>query len=938
MKIKKRLKIIGLLFVMLIACLVGVFTLNTPTTVEAATTKNFTVQFDYVNNKIQSTLGNHTTTKYRSGNNVTSASVLNHKGSNMTFRIYMYGDDYSGSATLNDGGYFNSTTANISFNSTYTDHTITVKNSSGTQIHKATATTSTKVTGLTNGQKYTVEILCFGIGTGTTIVTRYETTATFSFTVDTTAPTLSGASTTRYDVMTNEPVKVTGNDSGSGVKYIYKKGPDDDSYYIDGVYGTGTVYLDDPPGMYEFYVMDNAYNTSPIYYVYYDAVAPIGTIYNSSGTAITSTHYNDAFYYRATDEGFGISYHQYKTPGASSWSNYTAGTTIPKTATNGWYTFRTIDMLDNVSEEVSIYLDTVAPTGKVYADSTLLSSGGKTKASSLYYSATDTGGLSACYVKGPGASSYAEYANGATLTTSGSYSFYCVDLAGNTSSTYSVFMDHDAPTLSCNVSEFSETVNKAFTVTANDGHSTFTLYYRRPGDSSFTAASGSSITIPVTSADGKYYFYAADAMGNTSSTVWIELNVDVPVATIVKSSTDNRVYATWDSANVTATLNGSSYTKGTWVSQEGDYTLKITDTVTGRTGTYTFTITHYYVRGETIAPTCTTQGYTVYECISCDDYYHSDYVQANGHSYKTTVYQPTCLAQGYTVYVCEVCNYTYTGDYQPAKGHTYVREVVEPTCTERGYTVSTCKDCGYSYTSDYVSPLGHNYVSTSFDATCTEKGGIHYVCTRCGDEYTIYTSTELGHYYYTEQAEPTCETEGYIRHICKQCGYDYKTDIKNPLGHSYVTWVERTSGCHEDGLRVHQCQACGNEYHKAIPCQGHKYVITETETDNGTKRSFACEICGDEYVQYLGDQYLMVSSFVDDLIDQYAPYMFMVFLATAGVWSLAMGIAIILAYKAEDRQKAKRMVKNYCIGLIVIFAILVACPYLVKGIAYLVAH
>ena len=738
--------------------------------------------------------------------------------------------------------------------------------------------------------------------------------------------------------MTNEPVKVTGVDSGSGVKYIYKKGPNDDSYYIDGVYGTGTVYLDDPPGMYEFYVMDNSYNTSPIYYVYYDAVAPVGTIYNSSGTAITATHYNNAFYYKATDEGFGVSYHQYKTPGASSWSNYTAGTTIPKTATNGWYTFRTIDMLDNVSEEVSIYLDTVAPAGKVYADSTLLSSGGKTKASSLYYSATDTGGVAACYVKGPGASTYAEYANGATLTTSGSYSFYCVDLAGNVSSTYTVFMDHDAPTLSCNISEFSETVNKAFTVTANDVHSTFTLYYRKPGDSSFSAVSGASISIPVTSTDGKYYFYASDAMGNTSSTVWIELSVDVPVATIVKSSTDNRVYATWDGGNITATLNGSSYTKGTWVSQEGDYTLRITDTTTGRTGTYTFAIGHYYVKGQTVAPTCTTQGYTVYECISCDDYYHSDYVQANGHSYKTTVYPPTCLAQGYTVYVCEVCNYTYTGDYKPAKGHSYVREVVEPTCTERGYTVSTCTDCGYSYTSDYVSALGHNYVSTNFDATCTEKGGIHYVCTRCGDEYTIFTSSELGHYYYTEQAEPTCETEGYIRHICTQCGYDYKTDIKNPLGHSYVTWVEKTSGCHEDGLRVHQCQACGNEYHKTIPCQGHKYVITETETDNGTKRSYTCETCGDEYVQYMGDQYLMVSNFVDDLIDQYAPYMLMVFLATAGVWSIAMGIAIILAYKAEDKQKAKRMVKNYCIGLIVIFAILVACPYLVKGIAYLVAH
>ena len=80
----------------------------------------------------------------------------------------------------------------------------------------------------------------------------------------------------------------------------------------------------------------------------------------------------------------------------------------------------------------------------------------------------------------------------------------------------------------------------------------------------------------------------------------------------------------------------------------------------------------------------------------------------------------------------------------------------------------------------------------------------------------------------------------------------------------------------------------------------------------------------------------MVSNFVDDLIDQYAPYMLMVFLATAGVWSIAMGIAIIIATKNEDKAKAKKMLVNYGIGLIVIFAILVAAPYLVKGIAALV--
>ena len=37
------------------------------------------------------------------------------------------------------------------------------------------------------------------------------------------------------------------------------------------------------------------------------------------------------------------------------------------------------------------------------------------------------------------------------------------------------------------------------------------------------------------------------------------------------------------------------------------------------------------------------------------------------------------------------------------------------------------------------------------------------------------------------------------------------------------------------------------------------------------------------------------------------------------------------------KEKARKMIKNYVIGLVVIFAILVACPHLVKGIAALIA-
>ena len=50
-----------------------------------------------------------------------------------------------------------------------------------------------------------------------------------------------------------------------------------------------------------------------------------------------------------------------------------------------------------------------------------------------------------------------------------------------------------------------------------------------------------------------------------------------------------------------------------------------------------------------------------------------------------------------------------------------------------------------------------------------------------------------------------------------------------------------------------------------------------------------------------------------------------------------MGVFYGIAQKNEDKEKARKMLKNYVVGLVVIFVILVACPYLVKGIAALIA-
>ena len=138
MQIKKRLKLILLSALICMCCLFVAFgfTMKSSTTASADTTPRYNVQFDYTNNKILSNLGNNTTTKYRSGTNVSTASVLDNDGTNMTFRIYAYGSDYSGSGILTNGGWIGSSTVNISFSSTYTDHTITVKDGSGKEIKK----------------------------------------------------------------------------------------------------------------------------------------------------------------------------------------------------------------------------------------------------------------------------------------------------------------------------------------------------------------------------------------------------------------------------------------------------------------------------------------------------------------------------------------------------------------------------------------------------------------------------------------------------------------------------------------------------------------------------------------------------------------------------------------------------------------------------------
>ena len=204
--------------------------------------------------------------------------------------------------------------------------------------------------------------------------------------------------------------------------------------------------------------------------------------------------------------------------------------------------------------------------------------------------------------------------------------------------------------------------------------------------------------------------------------------------------------------------------------------------------------------------------------------------------------------------------------------------------------------------------------------------------------YKDNISQPLGHNFVTSEIPPTCTEGGKTVQKCQVCDYEIsESDGSLPTGHDYTSTTIRAATCTEEGLRRSVCDICGYSYETKIPAVGHNYQITDVKSSNGnTRRTYTCSVCGDSYVQELGDQYEEVSNYVEYLFQQYQPYMIWVFLATAGVWSIAIGVALIIAHKNEDKEKAKKMLVNYVVGLVVIFCIIVACPFLVRGIASLV--
>ncbi len=207
---------------------------------------------------------------------------------------------------------------------------------------------------------------------------------------------------------------------------------------------------------------------------------------------------------------------------------------------------------------------------------------------------------------------------------------------------------------------------------------------------------------------------------------------------------------------------------------------------------------------------------------------------------------PTCTKDGYTEYKCSVCGELRQDNIIPAKGHDYVDTVVEPTCDDNGYTERICSACGDTTYTDQKNALGHEasdwiLISESCYGSTYEKH-----CIRCDKFMEQKRIDGAGHNYETViTIEPNCQQKGLKQKKCTVCG-DVAQEWELDGTHIYSEWEttkDPAEGVHKTrndfGTRVCHCTVCGKTVEESIVriaiADGQSKEVYGIFLDNETK-------------------------------------------------------------------------------------------------------
>ncbi|MBE6948917.1 MAG: hypothetical protein E7456_03620 [Ruminococcaceae bacterium] len=337
---------------------------------------------------------------------------------------------------------------------------------------------------------------------------------------------------------------------------------------------------------------------------------------------------------------------------------------------------------------------------------------------------------------------------------------------------------------------------------------------------------------------------------------------------------------------------------------EGESDTLYTCTICGEQRVEPGVNAHTWDEGVVTAPTCTTDGYTLYTCSNCQKTRMTDIIEG-GHSmgswtqYKDTVHRrncenctyyetakhnltsttvaPTCTEDGSTTYTCSDCGYTYS-EVIPATGHSfgswfmngdaghirycntcgagetvpheYSSVVTEPTCQEGGYTTNTCTICNYTMVNNETDVIPHTCTTVVTEPTCQSGGYTTYTCTICGETYIGNETEPSEHDYLSIVTAPTCSTGGYTTYICRYCDDTYIGDETDPIPHTYEDVVTPPT-CNAQGYTTHTCTVCGeytvDTYVDATGEHTYEAEVIAPSCTAGGYTIYTCSVCGESY-------------------------------------------------------------------------------------------
>lgn len=266
----------------------------------------------------------------------------------------------------------------------------------------------------------------------------------------------------------------------------------------------------------------------------------------------------------------------------------------------------------------------------------------------------------------------------------------------------------------------------------------------------------------------------------------------------------------------------------------------------GKTVTKTVPALGHKTETTTVNATCMAEGYKLVSCKVCLATISNTIlpVDPEGHIGEVVKYvAPTCTTSGVEIGNCVNCNKPYEKTL-PKLGHDQVNiEAKAATCTEPGNTAgSYCKreGCGEVFVkSEAIKALGHDEKTIAgYAATCTTKGlSDGKECKRCGAVTVKQVEiAKIDHYtdgvqYAGEGTDYTanCKTPsiGFDVHECDYCDEAYIDAYRDALDHTWGELQHKAVNCVEDGYDYYQCTVAGCNATKEVEntrvkAEGHK--------------------------------------------------------------------------------------------------------------------